>query len=125
MQGGGFSHRKDSMREPELTREEVPTEKMATGFSLLEVLISITFLTVVVVTVLQSMSYCLQVSGEAHKHWRDSLSKWSEVQELRSWQGTVGDPVIVLPGARPMSYQEVPAGAETSDDHWGVLRAAK
>ena len=113
------------MRKPELTRYEVPSEKMATGFSLLEVLISITFLAVVVVTVLQSMSYCLQVSGKANKHWRDSLSKWSVVQELRSRQGAVGDPVNVLPGARPMSYQEVPSGTETSDDRWGVLRAAK
>ena len=97
----------------------------ARGFSLLEVLISISFLTIVVVTVLQCMSYCFQLSVQAEEHWRDSLSKWNQSQELRSLQSDLGNQVTVIPAARPMFFVEVSAENEASDRQWGVLRAAK
>jgi Tfp pilus assembly protein PilV len=106
------------MRGPLLTRTG------ETGFSLLEALISITFLTIVAVTLLQSMAYCFRVAEEARRSWRDCLTKWNEVQELRSLHRIEGDPIVVVPLSKPMTHHEITVGNQDAKK-WGVLRAAK
>ena len=113
------------MREHQLTSQTALSVSASSGFSLLEVLISIVFLTVVIVTVLQSMSYCLKISEEVERQWRDSLLRWNRVQQLRSGQELGGVEVHILPGGRPMFYQEVRTEVENHGEYWGVLRAAK
>lgn len=95
------------------------------GFSLLEALVSITFLTIVVVSLLQSMAYCLRISGESERSWRESLSKWNEVQELRSGHNRGGKSIVVHPQARPMAYHEVPMNDSETVRKWGVLRTVR
>ena len=113
------------MGECEMTSQQIFLEKTVAGFSLLEVLVSITIVTVIVVGVLQCMAYCLQISLAADRHWRDSLSRWNQVQELRSQRNTQGAPFMVLLHARPMSYWVVASESEDDEGGWEVLRASK
>ena len=95
------------------------------GFTLLEVLISVAFMTIVVMTLLQAMSYCVRVSGQAEDRWRKTLSKWNEVQELRLQHEVVGSPVVVPPAARPLTYQEVPQELDETGCVWEVITAVR
>jgi Tfp pilus assembly protein PilV len=99
-------------------------EGIEAGFSLLEALISVSFLSVVAVTLLQSLAFCLEVSQRARDLWSDSLAAWNQVQELRSEHADRGDPVLVFPNARPMFFREVAVG-QADDQNWGILNASK
>jgi len=99
--------------------------RIEAGFSLLEVIASIAIVTVVVVTVLQCMAYCFQISQTAQERWREALSKWNQVQAFRSLRSPLGDPFPVIPQARPMSFLLVESGLENDESCWEVLRAAK
>jgi len=121
MQGGGGSHWEDPMRIPGLSSGETRSEQNAAGFSLLELLVSLAFLTVLTVTLLQSLTYCLQVSNQTQKHWNEALSRWNQVQEIRGGRDMGGDPVVVKPEARPMFLSEI-ASQNAKKEKWGVLR---
>jgi Tfp pilus assembly protein PilV len=120
MQGRGGPNWKDPMRKLELMSKKPSPGQTAAGFSLLELLISVSFLAVLAVTLVQSLTYCLQVSERTQEHWRDTLSRWNQVQEIRSGLDAGGDLITVMPAVRAMTYQKVPDQTE-NDDQWGVL----
>ena len=92
------------------------------GMSLIEVLVSMLLLMVALVGGLQCLTHCLLLSTAAQKHWGGTLETWNQSQVLRAQSPAAGDPIVIVPDARPMlkSVLEGEGGAT-----WEILRAPK
>ena len=113
------SYREDSLGASRVREKRGKGDK---GMSLIEVLVSMLLLMVALVGGLQCLGRCLQLSHAAQKHWRDTLDTWNRSQVLRAQSPAVGDPIVIVPDARPMLESTLEGeGGPT----WEILRAPK
>ncbi|MGH9340126.1 MAG: type IV pilus modification PilV family protein [Acidobacteriota bacterium] len=95
------------------------------GFSLLEVLVSIVFLTISSLALLQGLTVAFQSYSLARTRWKDTLELWNKSENIRAQPPLSGEFFQAMPGARPLYRIVLDDPSNKSNQQWEVLRAQK
>lgn len=101
--------------------------RAADGFSLVEVMIALIFLTVASVTLLQGFELAFRQYSAAQERWKSSVDLWNRVETLRgrAFGAKEGEEMQIVPGARPLYRQVIETAGPAGVLRWEVLRAEK
>lgn len=94
----------------------------ALGFSLLEAVVSMVFLTLGLVGLLLAFSAALRVEQQSREFWRGAVARFSQAQQLRADPQPAGRPLQIAPGIPPLYRQEVPGENSKEGVRWEVWR---
>jgi hypothetical protein len=93
------------------------------GYSLLEVLVSLVFLTVAALSVMQSLAVAATAYSLSQRQWLAAVERWNRVVELRADPPTEAEGLMLAPGIPPLRRFPVPG--EGPADDWEVLIARR
>jgi Tfp pilus assembly protein PilV len=94
------------------------------GFTLVEVMVSLVFLMVTLMALLQGLELALQSYGKARIRWKASIGLWNQVEQSRTSPPS-GESIQIFPGARPLYRTIVSDPRLEGHSDWEVLRAQK
>jgi hypothetical protein len=96
------------------------------GFTLIEVLVTLCFVTVAALGCLSLAALAVKTYQLSCLRWKQTLGTWNQTQQLRSdaWIGEESGEVIA-PGSVPLRRFEIRTEGETEPQVWEVLHAKK
>lgn len=96
------------------------------GFTLIEVLVTLCFVTVAALGCLSLAALAVKTYQLSCLRWKQTLGTWNQAQQLRSdaWTGEESGEVIV-PGSVPLRRFEIQSEGGTEPQVWEVLHAKK
>ncbi len=110
---------KSAVREIRRARP-VPAQQ---GFTLLEVVISVTFLTITSLVLLQSFCLTLRWYASARARSDQTIRMWNQSQQICSQMDSTGSGVTTVPPGRPLYESSV--GDSSGRLEWKVLHAQR
>ena len=93
------------------------------GFTLLEVVLAVTFLTITSLVLLQSFCLTLQWYASARERSDRTFRIWNQTRQIRSQMDSRGSVIPTLPPGRPLYESSVGDASEHLE--WKVLHAQR
>ncbi len=107
---------KGALSHPRITRD---------GFTLMEVMVSLFFLIVAAMALLQGLDLAFRHYSLARTRWEASVELWNQVEQLRATSSTQGESIQIIPDSRPL-YRTVYKHPRLGEQYgWEVLSAEK
>jgi hypothetical protein len=108
------------------TKEESSNRFGSRGFTLIEVLVTLCFVTVAALGCLSLAALAVRTYQLSCLRWKQTVGSWNQTQQLRSdtWEGEVSGEVVV-PGSIPLRRFEIRTEGEPEPQVWEVLHAKK
>jgi Tfp pilus assembly protein PilV len=91
------------------------------GYGLLEVLVSLLFLTVAVLSIVQSIAVAASAYSLSQRQWLEAVDRWNQAVQLRAQPPPEGHEVILAPGVPALRRCLLPA--EDAARAWEVFIA--
>ncbi len=102
-----------------------PPRSTRDGFTLMEVMVSLFFLIVAAMALLQGLDLAFRHYSLAQTRWNAIVGLWNQIEQSRATSSTQGEPIQIIPDSRPLYrtvYQDPRLGEEFG---WEVLSAEK
>ncbi len=95
------------------------------GFTLIEVMISLVFLLVAAMALLQGLELAFRHYSLAQNRWKATVELWNQIEELRATHSPRGEPLHIIPDSRPL-YRTVLTDSRLGEHSgWEVLKSEK
>ncbi len=95
------------------------------GFTLIEVMISLVFLLVASMALLQSLEVAFRHYSLAQNRWKATVELWNQIEELRATHSPRGEPLQIIPDSRPLYRTLVTDPRLGEHSGWEVLHSEK
>ncbi len=95
------------------------------GFTLIEVMVSLFFLTIAAMALLQGLDLAFRQYSLAQTRWEAIVELWNQIEQSRATSPTHGEPIQIIPDSRPLYrtvYRDPRLGEQSG---WEVLSAEK
>ncbi len=93
------------------------------GFTLVEVMISLAFLLVAAIALLQGLELAFRHYALAQDRWKATVELWNQVEEIRATHSSRGEPTQIIPSSRPLYRRVLKDGRLEGHSGWEVLSA--
>ena len=100
-------------------------EKRELGFTLVEVLISLMLLILATTSLLDGLGQAFRHYHLAGSRWRGTIEVWNQIELLRADSSVAGEPVLILPNARPLYRSVIRDSRLAGQSGWEILIAEK
>jgi prepilin-type N-terminal cleavage/methylation domain-containing protein len=95
----------------------------ANGFTLVEVMISLAFLLVAAMALLQGLELAFRHYALAQDRWKATVELWNQVEKIRATHSSRGEPTQIIPSSRPLYRRVLKDGRLEGHSGWEVLSA--
>ena len=95
------------------------------GFTLIEVMVSLVFLLVAAMALLQSLESAFRHYSLAENRWKATVELWNQIEEIRATRSSPGEPIQIIPDSRPLYRRVLKDGRLEGHPGWEVLSAEK
>ncbi len=95
------------------------------GFTLIEVMISLVFLLVASMVLLQGLELAFRHYSLAQNHWKATVELWNQIEKLRATQSPRGEPFQIIPDSRPLYRTLLTDPRMGEHSGWEVLNSEK
>jgi len=102
-----------------------PLNITASGFTLVEVMISLVFLLVAAMALLQGLDLAFRHYVLAQNRWKATVELWNQIEEIRATHSSRGEPLYIIPDSRPLYRRVLKDGRLEGHSGWEVLSAEK
>jgi hypothetical protein len=106
-----------------MAKRRVSRASAAGGYSLLEVLVSMVFLTVAALSVMQAISVAAKAYSFSERHWHGTVERWNRAVGLRADPPLEGQDFLLASEVPPLHRHVLPA--EGTGEDWEVLIAQR
>ncbi len=97
----------------------------ANGFTLVEVMISLAFLLVAAIALLQGLELAFRHYSLAQNRWKTTVELWNQIEELRAAHSPRGEILQIIPGSRPLYRTLLTDPRLGEHSGWEVLNSEK
>ncbi len=104
------------------TRHLVPS---ASGFTLIEVMLSLLFLLVSAMALLQGLELAFRHYSLAQDRWKATVELWNQIEEIRATHSSRGEPLQIIPNSRPLYRTLLTDPRMGEHSGWEVLNSEK
>ncbi len=104
------------------TRHLVPS---ANGFTLIEVMVSLLFLMVASMALLQGLELAFRHYSLVQNRWKATVELWNQIEELRATHSPRGEPLQIIPDSRPLYRTLLTDPRLGEHSGWEVLNSEK
>ena len=95
------------------------------GFTLIEVMISLVFLLVASMALLQGLELAFRHYSLAQNHWKATVELWNQIEKLRATHSPRGEPLQIIPDSRPLYRTLLTDPRLGEHSGWEVLNSEK
>ncbi len=95
------------------------------GFTLIEVMLSLVFLLVASMVLLQGLELAFRHYSLAQNHWKASVELWNQIEKLRATHSPRGEPLQIIPDSRPLYRTLLTDPRLGEHSGWEVLNSEK
>ncbi len=120
--GTASSSRQRNRRRIYGTRHLAPS---ASGFTLIEVMVSLVFLLVASMALLQGLELAFRHYSLAQNRWKATVELWNQIEELRATHSPRGEPLQIIPDSRPLYRTLLTDPRLGEHSGWEVLNSEK
>ncbi len=99
--------------------------KNSLGFTLMEVMVSLVFLLVAAIALLQGLELTFRHYTLAQNRWKATVELWNQTEDIRAARSSRGEPLQVIPNSRPLYRTVLKDGRLEGHSGWEVLSAEK
>ena len=107
------------------TRRQHHRYSYASGFTLIEVMLSLVFLLVAAMALLQSLELAFRHYSLAQDRWKATVELWNQIEELRATDSPRGEPLQIIPDSRPLYRTLLTDPRLGEHSGWEVLNSEK
>ncbi len=97
----------------------------ASGFTLVEVMLSLVFLLVAAMALLQGLELAFRHYSLVQNRWKGTVELWNQIEELRATRSPLGEPLQIIPGSRPLYRTLLTDPRMGEHSGWEVLNSEK
>jgi len=97
----------------------------ASGFTLIEVMLSLVFLLVAAMALLQGLELAFRHYSLAQDRWKATLELWNQIEEIRATHSSRGEPLQIIPDSRPLYRTLLTDPRMGEHSGWEVLKSEK
>ena len=97
----------------------------ANGFTLVEVMVSLVFLLVAAMALLQGLELALRHYSLAQNRWKGTVELWNQVEQIRATHSSRGEPIQIIPHSRPLYRTVLKDSRLGGHSGWEVLNSEK
>ncbi len=95
------------------------------GFTLIEVMVSLFFLTIAAMALLQGLDLAFRQYSLAQTRWEAIVELWNQIEQSRATSSSQGEAIQIIPDSRPL-YRTVFSDPRLGEQSgWEVLSAEK
>ncbi len=95
------------------------------GFTLIEVMISLVFLLVASMALLQGLELAFRHYSLAQNRWKATIELWNQIEKLRATHSPRGEPLQIIPDSRPLYRTLLTDQRLGEHSGWEVLNSEK
>ncbi len=95
------------------------------GFTLIEVMLSLLFLLVAAMALLQGLELAFRHYSMAQDRWKATVDLWNQIEELRATHSPRGEPLHIIPDSRPLYRTLLTDPRMGEHSGWEVLNSEK
>jgi prepilin-type N-terminal cleavage/methylation domain-containing protein len=95
------------------------------GFTLIEVMISLVFLLVASMVLLQGLELAFRHYSLVQNHWKATVELWNQIEKIRATQSPRGEPLQIIPDSRPLYRTLLTDPRLGEHSGWEVLNSEK
>jgi len=95
------------------------------GFTLIEVMLSLVFLLVTTMALLQGLELAFRHYSLAQNRWKATVELWNQIEELRATHSPRGEPLQIIPDSRPLYRTLLTDPRLGEHSGWEVLNSEK
>ncbi len=95
------------------------------GFTLIEVMVSLVFLLVAAMALLQGLELTFRHYSLAQNRWKATVELWNEIEEIRATHSSWGEPLQIIPDSRPLYRTLLTDPRLGEHSGWEVLNSEK
>ncbi len=95
------------------------------GLTLIEVMVSLVFLLVAAMALLQGLEMAFRHYSLTQNRWKATVELWNQIEEIRATRSSGGEPLQIIPDSRPLYRRVLKDGRLEGHPGWEVLSAEK
>ncbi len=93
------------------------------GFTLIEVMVSLVFLLVAAMALLQGLEMVFRHYSLTQNRWKATVELWNQIEEIRATHSSQGEPTQIIPSSRPLYRRVLKDRRLEGHSGWEVLSA--
>ena len=97
----------------------------SSGFTLIEVMVSLVFLMVTSMALLQGLELAFRHYSLAQNRWKATVELWNRIEELRATHSPRGEPFQIIPDSPPLYRTLLTDPRLGAHSGWEVLTSEK